>query len=99
MNDPTNTHRIRAALDEVQVPVPGAVVDYVVRTGLDSTSDPAVWVYVVVDDDKIEQLWDGWRQLRWDIREAVAGVAGPEPMTYIRMWGASSVQKGEVHAP
>ncbi|MCB9542057.1 MAG: hypothetical protein H6703_06395 [Myxococcales bacterium] len=91
MNDPTNTHRIRAALDALQVPVPGAVARYVVEAGSTRPTTLAVWVYVIVNDDKIAPLQPQWRKLRWDIYEAIARVMGSTVNPYIRMRAASEL--------
>jgi hypothetical protein len=90
--------KIRALLNDLQTPIPGAVARFELREGRDSTNDPAVWVYVVVNDDKIDNLWPAWDQLRQDIREAVADVAGPDVVTYVRMWAESEVREHQVSA-
>lgn len=68
-----------------------AVQDYRIETGTDSTGDPAVWVFVVVDDSRLDDVWPIWDQLRQDVREAVAGVVGSDVMVYVRMWSAAEL--------
>lgn len=70
-----------------------AVEGYRVDHGPDSTGDPAVWVFVVVDDARLDDVWPVWDQLRQDIREAVARVAGTETMVYVRMWSADDLDE------
>jgi hypothetical protein len=90
--------KIRTALSELQLTTSGAVARFELRVGRDSTNDSAVWVYVVVHDSRIESLWPEWDQLRQDIRDAVATVAGPDVVTYIRMWAESEVREAQVTA-
>lgn len=91
MTDHMQTDAIEEALDALTVPVPGAVARYIVEAGYDATDDPAVWVYVIVNDDKIAPLQPQWRKLRWDIYEAIARVMGSTVNPYIRMRAASEL--------
>lgn len=84
-----NTDALREPLNALR-PVE-AVQEYRIETGKDSTGDPAVWVFVVVDDAHLDKVWPEWDQLRQDIREAVAGVVGSDVMVYVRMWSASEL--------
>jgi hypothetical protein len=92
MNDHMPIDEINEALGALTVPVPDAVARYEVQVGRDSTDDPAVWVYVVVNDDKIEPLRPKWRQLRWDIYETIARLAGAGVNTYVRMRATSELE-------
>jgi hypothetical protein len=55
-----------------------------------------VWVYVIVHDDKIDELLEarrpGWNQLREDIRGVVARVRGPDVNPYVRVRALSEVE-------
>ena len=72
-------------------PVQG-VEDFRIEAGTDSTGDPAIWVFVVVDDARLDEVWPVWDQLRQDIREAVAGLVGSDVMVYVRMWSAGELE-------
>ena len=64
------------------------------RVGRDSTDAEAVWVYVVVPDERIEEFYEEWDNVRDDIRQRVRDQLGdPEAFVYIRMLAAS-----EAHA-
>jgi hypothetical protein len=83
-------------LKGLKVPVEGAVTDWRIRMGMDSTDDPAVWVYVFVDDPHIEAFWPIWADLRRQIRETVESVAeaaGEHVNTYVRMRAASETRE------
>lgn len=91
--------QIRQHLLAIPTSPPDALAGFELRQGLDSTEDPAVWVYVIVRDDKIEALWSDWDQLRERIREAVSEVAGDQVITYVRMWAESEQTVRPVAAP
>lgn len=76
----------------LRLPAPSAVTDYRVQVGVDSTADPAVWVFVVVDNVKADELWPQWDQLRERIRTHVVAEAG-ETNVYIRLWAAADLDQ------
>lgn len=67
-----------------------AVSGYHFTSGLDWSGDSAVWVFVLVDESRIEEMWPVWDQLREDIREVVAEVAGSDVLAYVRMRSSES---------
>ena len=85
-----NAELIKSKLQALPLTNRSAIADWRVRTGLDSTGDPAVWVYVVLRDDLVESFEAGWEAARWQIKAAVAEVA-PDVFTYIRMQFESEV--------
>lgn len=73
----------------------GVQVGWEVRLGKDSTDEEAVWVYVLVPDERIDEFHEEWASLREDIRRRVREQIGkPEAYVYIRMLAASEVDRG-----
>ena len=91
--------QVRQRLLAIPTTPPDALAGFELREGLDSTDDPALWVYVIVRDEKIEALWPDWSQLRQRIRDAVSEIAGEQVNCYIRMWAESEQTAGPVVAP
>lgn len=83
---------IRAALERMEVPE--GVVNWQVETGLDSTDEPGVWVYVVVRDGDFTEVVSNWAKLGSEIRTAVAKVR-PEVNTYVRFRAESETRDPE----
>ncbi len=55
INGQLDANEIRLILDELELPqLPVSVSKWLVRTGIDSADEPAVWVWAVVPDDKID---------------------------------------------
>jgi hypothetical protein len=70
----------------------GVQVGWDVRVGKDSTDQDAVWVYVLVPDERIDEFNDEWDEIRDDIRQQVREEVGnPEAFVYIRMRAASEI--------
>ena len=88
---------IREALAALPVPE-GVVSGWDVESGLDSAGDKAVWVYVVVVDDRVDDIWDGWDDLRYRIHGIVAEQLGDEVAAYVRMRTRSEVEGGRAAA-
>lgn len=84
---------IREAVTTIRSRTDGVRVGQEVRIGKDSTEEEAVWVYVVVPDERIEDFYKEWDQLRDQIRERVREKLGrPDAFVYIRMRAASEVK-------
>ncbi|MXZ81071.1 MAG: hypothetical protein F4Z15_06825 [Gammaproteobacteria bacterium] len=71
--------------------LPTPVSSWHVETGPDSTDDPAVWVWTMLEDDEVEL--DKRLQLRSLIRDRVAKEVGTSMIVYIRFRGASEVEQ------
>lgn len=55
INGQLDADEIRSILDELELPqLPVSVSQWLVRTGIDSADEHAVWVWAVVPDDKID---------------------------------------------
>lgn len=83
---------IKDAVARIVPRTEGVQVGYEVRVGRDGTNDEAVWVYVLVPDERIDEFQEEWATLRDDIRKRVREQIGnPEGYVYIRMLAASEV--------
>ena len=83
---------IREAVTKVQPRTKGVQVGWDVRVGRDSTDDEAVWVYVVVPDERIDEFYGEWDGLRATIRERIQEqLRDPNVFVYFRMRAASEV--------
>lgn len=49
----TSAANIRFVLEDLQY-LPTPVSDWLVKTGLDATDDPAVWVWAVIERDDVD---------------------------------------------
>lgn len=70
-----------------EFPFPAAIAGWDVKVGRDSTGDDAVWVWVVLHDDLVEQVWplQTRDELRDRVREIVRSAAAPtEIQVYVR---------------
>ena len=84
--------QIKQAIIDVRPQTEGVEVGSEVRVGRDSTDDEAVWVYVVVPDERIDEFYGEWEQLRRRIRQRVyEAVGSTDVFVYIRMRAASEV--------
>ena len=81
---------IKAALQEIQ-DLPTPISDWEIETGLDSTNDPAVWVYVILERDDVD--FDTMSQIRPIVKRTVADITGPPYWTYIRFRTAREVEE------
>lgn len=90
--------RIKTRLSALTGPAREAVVDWHLQYGRDHDNDPAMWVYVVVKDDRADWLMNSptWRELRERIRDVVAEETSPEVITYIRMWEESDTDEARL---
>ncbi|MBX3183267.1 MAG: hypothetical protein KIT72_04130 [Polyangiaceae bacterium] len=80
-----STVREQLARHRDELPVPAAVVDWVVEVGRDATGDDAVWVWAILQDDLFDQAVQRRLELRDQIREVVSHAAAPaEVQVYIR---------------
>jgi hypothetical protein len=52
-----------------EMPFPAAIAGWDIQVGRDATGDDAVWVWVVLHDDLVDQVWP--LQTRDELREAV----------------------------
>ena len=67
--------------------LPTAVSGWEVETGLDSTDDPAVWVWVYLTDEVVD--FETRARLRDMVRDLVRRETGTAIWVYVRFRGAS----------
>ena len=80
---------LEAALRELpELPTP--VSSWRVETGPDSTDDPAVWVWAMLEDDEVEFVKRS--RLRSMIRDLVEKKTDSSTLVYVRFRGASEVE-------
>ncbi|MDE2914163.1 MAG: hypothetical protein OXL68_14700 [Paracoccaceae bacterium] len=80
---------IVAALRQLpELPTP--VSSWHVETGPDSTDDPAVWVWAMLEDEDVE--FAKRSRLRSMVRDLVQETAGSSMLVYVRFRGASEVE-------
>ncbi len=75
-----NTHRDG-------LPFPAAIAGWDIQVGRDATGDDAVWVWVVLHDNLVDQVWplQTRNELREKVRCLVRTAAGPtEVQVYVR---------------
>ncbi len=83
---------IEAALRQLsELPTP--VSNWHVKTGPDSTDDPAVWVWAMLKDDDVE--FAKRSRLRSMIRDLVDEKTDSSMLVYVRFRGASEVEDGK----
>ena len=79
-----------------EFPFPAAIAGWDVKVGRDATGDDAVWVWVVLHDDLVDQVWplQTRDELRDRVREIVRNAAVPtEVQVYVR-FRSESEHKG-----
>lgn len=81
---------IEAALRQLP-DLPTPVASWHVETGPDSTDDPAVWVWAMLQEEEVE--FAKRSRLRSMIRDLVQEKAGPSMLVYVRFRGASEVEQ------
>ena len=80
---------IEAALGQLsELPTP--VSSWHVETGLDSTDDPAVWVWAMLTEEEVE--FAKRHRLRSIIRDLVEEKTNSSMLVYVRFRGASEVE-------
>ncbi|MDE0704146.1 MAG: hypothetical protein F4114_04390 [Rhodospirillaceae bacterium] len=84
----TTATEIEAALDELPG-LPAWVSGWQVETGLDWVDDPAVWVWVLLEDEEVEAA--ALDRLQEVIRDRVRLLTGPAVWAYVRFRGASEM--------
>ncbi|MYG53913.1 MAG: hypothetical protein F4204_16640 [Rhodospirillaceae bacterium] len=84
----TTATEIKAALDELP-DLPAWVSGWQVETGLDWVDDPAVWVWVLLEDEEVEAA--ALDRLQEVIRDRVRLLTGPAVWAYVRFRGASEM--------
>lgn len=82
----TTATDIKAALSELR-DLPTPVNSWLVETGLDSTDDPAVWVWVILEDEDAD--FQTRSQLRKIVQRKVLSEAHDMSWVYVRFRGAS----------
>ena len=93
MNPPKNDmdispSTIEAALHQLsELPTP--VSSWHVKVGPDSTDDPAVWVWAMLEEDEVE--FDERLRLRSKIQKCVEKETDASMIVYIRFRGASEM--------
>ncbi len=81
---------IRSALGTLQ-DLPTPVSGWQVETGPDSTDDPAVWVWVILENEEVDF---GIRsRLRDMVRDLVRRETGTDIWVYVRFRWASEVEQ------
>lgn len=85
---------VRDALAGLSVKTRGVVIGSEIRVGRDHTDDEAVWIYVVVPDDRIEEFHLEWDDLRDRIRERVREKVDSELLVYSHLRAASETPAG-----
>ena len=80
---------LEAALRQLR-DLPTPVSSWHVETGLDSTEDPAVWVWAMLEDDEVE--FAKRSRLRSIIRDLVEEKTDSSMLVYVRFRGASEVE-------
>ena len=70
--------------------LPTPVSNWHVETGPDSTDDPAVWVWAMLQDDHVE--FAKRSRLRSIIRDLVEKKTDPSTLVYVRFRGASEAE-------
>jgi len=83
---------VKDALADLSAKTKGVVIGSEIRTGHDHTDDEAVWIYVVVPDDRIDEFYEEWDELREQMRERVRASAGSEVLVYPHMRAASETE-------
>lgn len=79
---------LEAALRELQE-LPTPVSSWHVKTGLDSTNDPAVWVWAMLTEDDVE--FSKRSQLRSMISDLIDEKTDSSMLVYVRFRGATEV--------
>lgn len=98
----TRTENIRKALGASKDP--DVRLDFVagwdVEIGTDATGDDAVWVWVVLRDDRIEEAWveSNRDALRDHVRSTVRRVVAAQPFQVYVRFRSESEHKGVVGA-
>jgi hypothetical protein len=86
---------IKDAMTAIRPRTEGVQVGSEIRVGRDSTDEEAVWVWVVVPDERIDEFYTEWDEVREEIRQRVLEKLGkPDAFVYIRMRAASEVKDG-----
>ena len=77
---------IESALDRLRE-LPARVCSWQVETGPDATDDPAVWVWVMLEDEGVD--FQTRSQLREIVRGQIRQQTNDESWVYVRIRGAS----------
>lgn len=86
---------IREAVTGIRPRTQGVLVGSEIRVGRDSTDEEAVWVYVVVPDESIDEFYAEWDSIRSRIRGRIRErLNNPNLLVYVRMHAASEVTSG-----
>jgi hypothetical protein len=96
---PTTIHE-HLSLHRLELPFPAAIAGWDVKVGRDATGDDAVWVWVVLHDELVDQVWPMKTrdEVRDRVREIVRDAAAPtEVQIYVR-FRSESEHKGVVGA-
>lgn len=94
---PTTIHD-QLARHSGDLPFPAAIAGWDVKVGRDATGDEAVWVWVVLRDEFVDQIWplQTRDEVRDRVREIVRNAAAPtEVQVYVR-FRSESEHKGVV---
>jgi len=83
---------IKDAMTAIRPRTQGVQVGSEIRVGRDSTDEEAVWVWVFVPDERIDEFYAEWDEVRDQIRQRVLEKIGkPDVFVYVRMRAASEV--------
>ena len=81
---------IRAELQRLQ-DLPTPISDWDVETGEDSTNDPAVWVYVILEREDVN--YATMSEIRHRVRKSVETLTKKQRWVYIRFRTALEVEQ------
>ncbi len=90
--------REQLAAHRDELPFPAAIAGWDVKVGRDATGDAAVWVWIVLHDDLVSQVWplQTRDEMRDQVRDLVTHAAAPiEVQVYVR-FRSESEHKGIV---
>lgn len=85
-----DTKQVQEAIEKLKLELPKEVVDFEYEIGLDSTGDPALWIWLI-----LEQSEDAWsRENRAELRERIDKTlrdVGVARWPYIRFRGVEEL--------
>ena len=81
-----------------EMPFPAAIAGWDIQVGRDSTGDDAVWVWVVLHDDLVDQVWplQTRDELRQRVRQLVVDASRPSDVQVYVRFRSESEHRGVV---
>ena len=88
---------VKKAVSQIHPRTRGVWIDQDdIRVGRDSTDDEAVWVYVIVPDERIDEFYAEWEEIRRNIKATIQAELGdPDVFVYVRMKAASELEASD----